>query len=262
MTMTVSGLQTGYSSHPARFSGTLSLMRDAVGLFPAFDETDLVRERFWDLYLKLLWNYRDLMVLYFTMRCLRVETEPAIFDNVRMACAILYYLVSAMSEAMENRNDFTAEEVDSMRFDVSDAMTLDEMGYMYMQYTVWVDFMFELFRDGTMEKMQETMATLCEEELLSMRTAKDNLALTASYIWVYPIPIFHVSRPVNYESSVIPSAQLIVTREMRELESRMTSTTPGATTEIGFPRQVAPWVAVHNLVARPRRAPQAIGERV
>lgn len=260
-TMTVSGLQTGYASHPSRFTETLELIRMAVDFYPAFDTTDLHHGRFVDLYLKLVWNFRDLLVLYFTMRCLRLETEPVIFDNVRLACALLYTLVNGMSDAMENRDDFTTDEYELLSFD-SGEMALDEMGYLYMQYTLWVDFMFDMFQERTMEHMQATIASMDVAELETMRNAKTHLELSSSFLWAFPMPVFHVSRPVNYEISVIPSAHLLATREMRELEARMTSTTTGATTTIGFPRQVAPWVPAENLVARPRRAPEAIGERV
>lgn len=260
VTMTMSGLQVGYSSHPERFRSTLELIRFAIGLYPAFDMTDLSHIRFMDLYLKLVWNYRDLLVLYFTMRCLRVETEPIIFDNVRVACGMLYYLVFCMSESMEDRNDFSFEDREQLRFDPGEM--LDEMSYVYMQYTVWTDFMFEMYQSATMAKMEETLAGMCEEDKQSMRSAKPELEALSGLLWPRPLTIYHISRPVNYEVSVIPYARRVVTREMRDLEARMTTTQPDAETTIGFPNAVAPWVDVRQLVARPVRAPQEMGERV
>ena len=261
VTMTSSGLQTGYSSHPSRFRETLELIRSAAGLYPAFDTTDMSRESFLNMYLKLIWNYRDLMVLYFTMRCLRMESEPLVFNNIRYACALLFFILESMSVSMEERGDFSSEEHSHLLFDPGN-MILDEMGYMYLQYTMWVDFMFEIFRDGTVPQMQLTIARLHDEDIESMRTSKHNLEVSQSYLFIHPIPIFHISRPVNYETSVVQTAHIYATREMRALEERMTSSVPGAVTSIGFPRHIAPWVDVQTLVARPSRAPDSIGERV
>jgi hypothetical protein len=265
-TVTSTGMQVGYASHQCRYTEVLGLMGVAIGHYPAFDVTDLYKARFMDLYLKLVWNYRDLMVLYFTMRSLRWENWPSAFNNIRMTLSMLFYLVEGMSRAMECREDFTEEEVLSVSFDMSGLMGVDETGYLYTQYTVWVDFMYEMFKGETQSFMLMTLQSLDRDDLDAMQNAKDRLQEYNLSLWGTPMPIFHVSRPVNYDVSVIPEVRRVIEREMKYLESRMTGVssngTPG-TTEIGFTREVSPWVKANRLLVRsPTRAPESIGERV
>lgn len=264
--MTVHGLQTGFSSHEVRFIEMLELLSTAIGYFPRFDNTDLPRERFMMLYLKLVWNYRDLMVLYFVMRALHWEHDRCIFNNVRFAMYLLYYMVHGMSNAMVERGDFTEHEQRAMLFDSSMHVEQDEMSYLYTQYTVWLDFMYDIFRDGTRAKMMETMTGLNNTDKSNMANARGRLEDLQSLLWAYPHPVFHLSPPVNFERAVLPRVRAECEAQMQALEGRLMIEGDGQVssqiTDVGFPRMLAPWNDAKVLVARPKRVPPGLGERV
>lgn len=264
--MTCVGLQWGYASNPLRFLELLDLLGWGAGYFPEFDIEDLTRERFMDLYLKFCWNYRDVMVLYFTMRALHTPLGKEVFDNLRSALFLLHLMVHAMSNAMVQRPDFTDEEVRAFLFDSEMHLSYSEDAFLYLQYTIWVDFMYDIFMAGAEDKMRETLNSLDHNDLANMKGAYGCLKELESRLFVFVDPLFHLSRPVNFETSILPRARTEMERQMAALESRMMIPGDGranqATTEIGFPRMVAPWVNAETLVARPKRVPPEIGDHV
>lgn len=265
--MTCAGLQWGYSSNPYRFLELMDLIAVGAGYFPDFEVEDLTRERFMDLYLKLCWNYRDVMVLYFTMR--RSQKSPPgkiVFDNLRKALFLLHLMIHAMSNAMVGRIDFTSDEVRAFLFDSDMHLNYSEDAFLYLQYTIWVDFMYDIFMDQAEEKMQQTLNALDTMDVANMMGAGARLDELESQLFIFVNPLFHLTRPINFESSTLPKARTEMERQMAALERRMTivgdGQMNGATTEIGFPRMVAPWVDAQVLVARPKRVPVELGDHV
>lgn len=264
--MTCAGLQWGYSSNPYRFLELMDLIAVGAGYFPDFEVEDLTRERFMDLYLKFCWNYRDIMVLYFSMRALKSPMGKIIFDNLRKVLFMLHLMIHAMSNAMVGRVDFTSDEVRAFLFDSEMHLNYSEDAFLYLQYTIWVDFMYDIFMDQAEEKMRQTLNSIDTMDMAHMAAAGARLNELESQLFVFVNPLFHLSRPVNFESSTLPHARTEMERQMAALERRMSivgdGQMNGATTEIGFPRQVAPWVDAQVLVARPKRVPADIGDHV
>ncbi len=261
--MTSMGLQTGYASNPVRFTELLELIGVALGHFPDFE--DLTKERFLELYLKLGWNYRDLMVLYFAMRTIRYDRQ-VVFDNVRKALYLLHFFIKAMTmEMIEDDENFNDEERRALMFDNCMSTDGDEPSYLYTQYIVWSDFMHDMFQASTYERAYVTCCAIDRDDELAMERGGARLAEYEDILFVHPHPLFHLSRPVNVQTAIVPRAQEQMRREMAALEGRLRIAGDGAinsTTTIGFPRMVAPWVDVTTLIARPARVPEYIGEAV
>jgi hypothetical protein len=142
----------------------------------------------------------------------------------------------------------------------------DEMSFLYTQYTVWLDFMYDIFRDSTRRKMEETINGLNSEDKSNMANARQRLEELQSLLWAFPTPVFHLSTPVNFERAVLPRVRTECEAQMRALEGRMMIEGDGQVssqiTEVGFPRMLAPWNDVNHVVARPTRVPPGLGERV
>ncbi len=244
----------------------MDLLATGASYFPDFQVEDIIRERFMDLYLKLCWNYRDVMVLYFTMRALKSPMGKIIFDNLRKVLFLLHLLIHAMSNAMVDRVDFNSEEVRAFLFDSEMHLSYSEDAFLYLQYTIWVDFMYDIFTEQAEERMRQTLNSLDAMDMAHMAGAAARLNELESQFFIFVNPLFHLSRPVNFESSTLPQARIAMERQMAALERRMTivgdGQANGATTDIGFPRQVAPWVDAQVLVARPKRVPADIGDHV
>jgi hypothetical protein len=208
--LTSHGLQAYYPSHPHRFAGYLDEFEQGVPYMLHDGEINL--STFEDLLHKVRGIQSDLMVLYFTLRVVRMEMKyeddfAATFDNVRLALYFSFRMYRSV-------RDFCI--VANVEHGLPDVPHHNrESDWLYEHYAAWLDLMVESLGGYTEAVIVLRNCLLDEQDLNVMHSSGPRLDRLMQEAQIGGVPVRHIFRPINFATTVYPTICRMVSLELR-----------------------------------------------